>query len=53
MNELFAARYPMSDLTKLTDAVKQGDLDQVRTILDENGELVLQRDESGATALRR
>ena len=41
----------MSDLTALTDAVKQGDLGQVRTILDEKADLVLQRDESGATAL--
>jgi ankyrin repeat protein len=41
----------MGDLTRLTKAVIQGDLRQVRTILDENRELVHQRDETGATAL--
>jgi len=41
----------MADLTALTNAVRQGDINQVRTILDENHELVHQRDESGATAL--
>ena len=41
----------MGDLTRLTKAVIQGDLSQVRTILDENRELVHQRDEAGATAL--
>ena len=39
----------MSDLKDLIEAVNQGDLLRVRTILDTNGELVRQRDESGAT----
>ncbi len=43
------ARYSMDDLTKLLEAVKQGDLDQVRIILTANKELVCQRDELGAT----
>jgi len=41
----------MNDLTSLTEAVTQGDLDRVRTILGINAGLVQQRDESGATAL--
>lgn len=41
----------MSDVTSLIEAAKQGDLDHVRTILDDNKELVRQRDELGATAL--
>ena len=41
----------MSDLTALTSAINRGDLNQVRTILDANRELVHQRDEFGATAL--
>ncbi|MGB7493088.1 MAG: ankyrin repeat domain-containing protein [Candidatus Acidiferrum sp.] len=41
----------MGDLTALTNAVIQGDLNQVQTILDENRELVHQQDETGATAL--
>jgi ankyrin repeat protein len=41
----------MSDSTKLIDAVERGDLDVVRTILDENKDLVYQEDETGATAL--
>jgi ankyrin repeat protein len=41
----------MSDLTKLTEAVQQGNLDLVRTILDGNKDLVYQEDETGATAL--
>jgi Ankyrin repeats (3 copies) len=41
----------MSDLDKLIEAMKLRDVDQVRTILDEHGELVYERDETGATAL--
>lgn len=41
----------MTDLNALTNAVRQGDIEQARTILDENRELVHQRDESGATPL--
>jgi len=35
----------------LTEAIKLRDVDQVRTILDEDGELVHKRDEAGATVL--
>ena len=41
----------MRDITALTNAVSHGDVNQVRTILDENHELVHQRDELGATVL--
>lgn len=41
----------MNDVTRLVDAVKRNDLTQVRAILDDNKELVHQRDESGATVL--
>jgi ankyrin repeat protein len=41
----------MADISALTNAVKQGDIKQVHTILDENPGLIHQRDESGATAL--
>ena len=41
----------MADLAALTNAVTQGDLNQVRTILNENHDLVFQRDETGATPL--
>jgi ankyrin repeat protein len=41
----------MSDLEKLTNAIKLRDVNQVREILDEHGELVHARDETGATAL--
>ena len=41
----------MSDLTALINAINQGDLNQVRTILDADRELVHQRDDLGATAL--
>ena len=41
----------MGGLDKLTKAVKRRDIDQVKTILDEDGELVHVRDEAGATVL--
>ncbi len=41
----------MSDLANLIEAVKQGDLERVRAILDTNAQLANQRDESGATSL--
>lgn len=41
----------MSDLEKLTKAIKLRDVNKVRTILDEDGELVHERDEAGATVL--
>src|SRR5262245_63241815 len=41
----------MSELANLIEAVKQGDLESVRTMLDANDEIVNQRDESGATPL--
>jgi len=41
----------MSDLIALINAVKHSDMEEVRTILDENAGLVDQRDKSGATAL--
>jgi len=41
----------MSDLTALINAINRDDLNQVRTILDADRELVHQRDELGATAL--
>lgn len=41
----------MSDLANLMDAGKHGDLERVSAILDAHGELINQRDESGATCL--
>ena len=41
----------MSDLDRLIKAIGQRDVKQVRKILDERGELVHERDETGATAL--
>jgi len=41
----------MSDLAGLIEAVKQGDLESVRAILDTKDEIVNQRDESGAAPL--
>jgi ankyrin repeat protein len=41
----------MNDLDKLIKAIKLRDVNQVSTILDQNGELVHERDETGATAL--
>jgi ankyrin repeat protein len=41
----------MSDLDKLIEAIKLRDVDQVRIILDEHGDLVHERDKTGATAL--
>ena len=41
----------MSNLDKLIKAIKLRDVNQVRTILDEDGELVRAYDETGATAL--
>jgi ankyrin repeat protein len=41
----------MSDLANLIEAVKQGDLENVRIILDTNDGIVNQRDESGAAPL--
>ena len=41
----------MCDLSALTNAISQGDVNQVRTILNENRELVHQRDDLGATVL--
>jgi PhnB protein len=41
----------MSDLASLIEAVKQGDLESVRAILDTKDEIVNQRDESGAAPL--
>jgi ankyrin repeat protein len=41
----------MSDLHKLIKAIEQRDVNQVRSILEQHGELVHQRDETGATAL--
>ena len=43
--------YTMSNLDELIEAVKLRDVDRVRKILDEHGELVYERDETGATAL--
>lgn len=44
-------RASMSNLDKLIRAVKLRDVDQVRAILDKNGALVHERDETGATVL--
>jgi len=41
----------MSNLDELIEAIKLRDVDRVRKILDEHGELVYERDETGATAL--
>ena len=41
----------MSNLNKLIKAIKLRDVNQVRTILDEDGKLVHAYDETGATAL--
>jgi len=41
----------MSDLEKMIEAVKQGDRESVRAILESDGSLVNQRDDSGATPL--
>jgi ankyrin repeat protein len=41
----------MSDLNRLIKAIKLRDVEQVRTILDEDGALVHACDETGATAL--
>jgi len=41
----------MSDLNKLIEAIKLGDLEKVRAMLAESGGLALERDETGATAL--
>jgi ankyrin repeat protein len=41
----------MSSIDKLIEAIKLRDLEQVRTILDEDGELVHSYDATGATAL--
>ncbi len=41
----------MSHLSKLIKAIEQRDADQVRSILEQHGELVHERDKAGATAL--
>jgi len=41
----------MSDLENMIEAVKQGDRESVRVILESDGRLANQRDESGATPL--
>jgi ankyrin repeat protein len=41
----------MSNLNKLIEAIRLREIDQVRTLLDEDGSLIKARDESGATAL--
>jgi ankyrin repeat protein len=41
----------MSNLEKLINAIKLRDIDQIKTILDEEGNLVNAYDETGATAL--
>ncbi len=41
----------MSSTTELFEGVKRGDVESIRAILDINGELVNDRDESGATPL--
>jgi ankyrin repeat protein len=41
----------MSNLEKLIDAIRLRDIDQIKTILDEEGNLVNAYDETGATAL--
>lgn len=41
----------MTDLEKLIEAAKRGDLNDVKAVLDGHPELVNQRDQSGATAL--
>ena len=41
----------MSNLMKLIEAAKQGNLEEARSILDSNGMLVNERDASGAAAL--
>jgi ankyrin repeat protein len=41
----------MSDLENMIEAIKQGDLERVRAILESDDRLANQRDESGATPL--
>jgi hypothetical protein len=41
----------MNDLANLIEAVKQGDLERVRFIIDTNAQRANQLDESGATPL--
>ena len=41
----------MGNLEKLINAIKLRDIDQIKTILDEDGNLVKAYDETGATAL--
>ena len=41
----------MTDLEKLIEAAKQGDLAQLKAVLQSHPELINQRDSSGATAL--
>lgn len=41
----------MDNLEKLINAIKLRDIDQIKTILDEDGNLVKTYDETGATAL--
>jgi ankyrin repeat protein len=41
----------MSDVNKLINAIKLRDIDQIKTLLAEDGDLVHAYDETGATAL--
>lgn len=41
----------MSELARLIEAAKQGDLEGVKAVLRDNAELINQKDASGATAL--
>ncbi|MBN9382121.1 MAG: ankyrin repeat domain-containing protein [Chitinophagaceae bacterium] len=41
----------MGELEELVEAIKRGDLEQVRTILDQQGQLVHGKDSTGATPL--
>jgi ankyrin repeat protein len=41
----------MTNPDKLINAIKLRDIDQIKAILDEDGELVNARDKTGATAL--
>ncbi len=50
-HEQCGARNWMSDLENMIEAVKQGDRESVRVILESDGRLANQRDESGATPL--
>ena len=45
------ARSWMSDLENMIEAVKQGDLERVRAILESDDRLANQKNESGATPL--